>query len=109
MINLKDLAIQYFLTFSSKNLTNLMTLFTDNPTLRDWNGLAEGRTDVESANKNIFDNVDTITVTPLSLHEDGNTVAAEIEVLINGTEKLLVVDVITFEGDRIASIRAYKG
>jgi len=77
--------------------------------LRDWNGLAEGRTDVETANKNIFDSVETITVTPTALYQDGNTVSAELDILINGTEKLLVVDVITFEGDKIASVRAYKG
>ena len=109
MSTLKDLAIQYFAVFSNKDLDGLAGLFTDNPSLRDWGGLAEGKADVLSANKTIFDNVDTITVTPLSLYQDGNTIAAEIEVLINGGEKLLVVDVITFEDDKIASVRAYKG
>ena len=109
MSDLKQLAINYFETFSRKDIDTLAELFTSDPSLRDWNGLAEGRTDVLAANKTIFDNVDTIAVTPLSLYQDGNTVAAEIEVLINGEEKLLVVDVITFEDDKIASVRAYKG
>jgi hypothetical protein len=109
MSDLKSLSLEYFYHFSCKDLDGLAGLFTDNPSLRDWGGSAEGKADVLSANKTIFDNVDTITVTPLSLYQDGNTIAAEIEVLINSKEKLLVVDVITFEDDKISSVRAYKG
>ena len=109
MSTLKDQAIQYFETFSRKDLDGLSELFTDGAVTRDWENSAEGKVAVLTANKNIFDSVDTITVTPLSLYEDGNTVAAEIEVLLNGVEKLLVVDVITFDGDKISSLRAYKG
>ncbi len=108
-MTLKETATQYFETFSRKDLDGLAVMFTDDAVLRDWTGSAEGRTDVLAANKNIFDSVDTIIVTPLSLYEDGNTVAAEIEVLVNSEEKLLVVDVITFDGDKISSLRAYKG
>ena len=109
MSDLKQLATDYFATFSRKDLNGLADMFAESAALRDWTGSAQGKTDVLAANKNIFDNVDTITVTPLSLYEDGNTVAAEIEVLINDVEKLLVVDVITFEGDKITGVRAYKG
>jgi hypothetical protein len=48
-------------------------------------------------------------VKPLALYQDGNTVAAEVEILINGNETILVTDVITFNGNKISSIRAYKG
>jgi hypothetical protein len=109
MSDLKQLATRYFETFSRKDLDSLAGMFTANATLRDWNGSAEGKTDVLAANKNIFDSVDTIVVTPLSLYQDGNTVAAEIEVLINSEEKLLVVDIITFENNKISDLRAYKG
>jgi hypothetical protein len=109
MSDLKQLAINYFETFSRKDLDGLAKLFTDNPSLRDWTGLAEGKANVSTANKNIFDSVETITVTPTALYQDSNTVSAELDILINGTEKLLVVDVITFEGDKISSVRAYKG
>ena len=109
MSNLKQLATQYFEIFSRKDTAGLSELFTDDVIVRDWQINSEGKTEVLSANQNIFDNVDTITVTPLSLYEDNSTVAAEIEVLLNGVEKLLVVDVITFEGDKISSLRAYKG
>jgi ketosteroid isomerase-like protein len=109
MSDLKQLATEYFAVFSNKDLDGLADMFTDTAALRDWIESAEGKTDVLAAYKNIFDRVYTITVTPLSLYQEGNTVAAEIEVLIDSSQKLLVVDVITFEGDKIASVRAYKG
>lgn len=109
MSDLKQLATDYFATFSRKDLDGLAGLFTANPSLRDWTGSADGKADVLAANKAIFDSVDTITVTPLAIYLEDNTVSAELEILVNGEEKLLVVDVITFEGDKIASVRAYKG
>jgi len=108
-MTLKETATQYFETFSRKDLDSLAVMFTDDVVLRDWERSAEGKIDMLAANKAIFDAVDTITVTPLALYEDGNTVTAEIEVLVNGDTKLLVVDVITFIGDKISSLRAYKG
>jgi ketosteroid isomerase-like protein len=109
MSDLKQLATQYFETFSRKDLDSLADMFTDTAVLRDWTGSADGKANVLTANKNIFDSVDSITVTPLALYEDGNTVSAEIEVLINNDLKLLVVDIITFENNKISSLRAYKG
>jgi ketosteroid isomerase-like protein len=108
-MTLKETATQYFETFSRKDLDSLAVMFTDDVVLRDWERSAEGKIDMLAANKAIFDAVDTITVTPLALYEDGNTITAEIEVLVNGDTKLLVVDVITFIGDKISSLRAYKG
>jgi len=108
-MTLKEIATQYFETFSRKDLNGLASMFTDTVTLRDWERSASGKVDMLAANKSIFDAVDTITVTPMALYEDSNTVTAEIEVLVNDDTRLLVVDVITFEGDKISSLRAYKG
>ena len=108
-MDLKQLATQYFETFSRKDISGLSKLFTDDVVVRDWEINPQGKTAVLAANQSIFDRVDTIVVTPLSLYEDGNAVAAEIEVLINGDTTLLVVDVITFTGDKISSVKAYKG
>ena len=109
MSNLKQLATQYFETFSNKDLTGLSELFTDNVNLRDWERSASGKAGMLAANKDIFDAVDTITVTPLSLYEENSTVIAEIEVLVNNEIKLLVVDVLKFEDNKISSVIAYKG
>ena len=109
MSTLKDQAIQYFEMFSNKDLTGLSEIFTDDVALRDWERSASGKVDVLAANKDIFDAVDTIAVTPIALYEENSTVVAEIEILVNNEIKLLVVDVIIFEGDKISSVRAYKG
>ena len=106
---LKDLAIQYFETFSRKDTAGLSELFTDNVNLRDWERSATGKTDMLAANKDIFDAVNTIAVTPIALYEENSTVVAEIEVLVNNEIKILVVDVIKFEDNKISSVVAYKG
>jgi len=109
MSNLKQLATQYFEMFSNKDLTALSDIFGNDVTLRDWERSATGKADMLAVAKGIFDAVNTINVTPITLYEEGDTVVAEIEILVNGDTKLLVVDVIKFENDKISSVVAYKG
>ena len=109
-MDLKPIAIEYFETFSRKDLDSLALMFTGDVTLRDWEISATGIDDVLAANKKIFGSVESIHVTPLNLYQDANTVAAEINIVVNGSVHLLVIDVITFNGTgKISSIRAYKG
>jgi hypothetical protein len=112
-MDLKDRAVEYFTAFSNKNLKALADMFDDHVTLRDWEMSAAGKTLVLGANKHIFDSVESITVTPLKLYQDENAVIAEISIDVydndGQTTVLKVVDIIEFVGDRIRSIRAYKG
>ena len=112
-MSLKDRALDYFTAFSNKELDVLAGMFDGHVTLRDWEISVSGKTSVVAANKNIFDSVETITVTPLKLYQDNNTVVAEISLDIydndGETTVLKVVDVIEFVGDKIRSVRAYKG
>lgn len=106
----KNRALNYFNAFSEKNLLNLKFMFDQNVTLRDWDIYARGVVDVMEANQKIFDSVDTIKVTPLALYQQDTTVIAELTILVNGTETLLVTDIIEFTNDgKIKNIRAYKG
>lgn len=106
----KNRALNYFNAFSEKNLLNLKFMFDQNVTLRDWDIYARGVVDVMEANQKIFDSVDTIKVTPLALYQQDTTVIAELTILVNGTETLLVTDIIEFTNDgKIKRIRAYKG
>ena len=94
-MDLKAKAEQYFKTFSSKDLNGLASMFADNIMLRDWTGDATGKEKVLTANQDIFDAVDTIQVKPLTLYQaeaslEDNTVIAEIEIEVNGDEKLMV-------------------
>jgi hypothetical protein len=112
-MSLKDRALEYFTAFSNKELDTLASMFDDHIILRDWEMSASGKTSVVAANKNIFDSVETIIVTPLKLYQDNNTVTAEISIDVydndGETTVLKVVDVIEFVGDKIRSVRAYKG
>lgn len=106
---LKDLAEQYFETFSRKDLGGLALMFHTDVSLFDWEISAEGIHAVLEANKKIFDSVDTIKVVPLALYQDGNIVAAELNIIINENDVIAVADVLTFEDDKIIMVRAYKG
>ena len=114
MVDLVDTALTYFKTFSNKDSEGLRSMFSDNVYLRDWEILANGIDEVVAANQDIFDNVETIVVTPIRVwdflsHED-NVVVAELEIVINGEETELVTDILEFDNDnKIKAIRAYKG
>ena len=109
-----DKSLEYFATFSEKDSEGLRSMFADNVYLRDWEILANGIDEVVAANQDIFDNVESIVATPIRVwdflsHED-NVVVAELEIVVNGEEKLLVTDILEFDDDeKIKSIRAYKG
>ena len=109
-----DKSLEYFTTFSEKDSDGLRNMFSNDVYLRDWEIVANGIDEVVAANQDIFDNVESIVATPIRVwdflsHED-NVVVAELEIVVNGEEKLLVTDILEFDDDeKIKSIRAYKG
>ena len=111
MIELKTLSLDYFYQFSCKNLEAISDMFADDCQLRDWENIGDGKDAVIAVYEKIFDSVDTISVTPRALYEDGtDTVIAELLITINGKERIFVTDIITFDHDnKIVSVRAYKG
>ena len=110
MTSLKNLAKDYFKTFSSMNLEKLKLFFDDAIELRDWEICASGLNEVLKANQAIFENVNSIEVNPIEINEINNKVFAELSILINEEDTIKVVDIIEFnEKNKIYSIRAYKG
>jgi len=107
---MKEIAEKYFKLFSDKDLDALEPLFDERATLRDWEIEAEGKSDVFAAMKNIFDSVESIQVDPLRTYVWENTVVAELDITVNNSEKLAVVDIIDFTDEgKIFGIRAFKG
>lgn len=106
----KDKLYDYFKNFSNKDIDSLREMFSEHVRLSDWDISETGIDDVVKANQNIFDSVDTITVKPISIYEDGdNFFAVEILIVVNEKEILEVVDVIHFDEEGlIDSIKAYK-
>jgi hypothetical protein len=109
-MDLKSICLEYFETFSRKDLDGLGVMFTGDITLRDWEISATGIDEVLAANKKIFDSVEYIHVMPLHLYQDNNTVTAELSIVVSDAVHLSVVDIIKFNNaGKISSIRAYKG
>ena len=109
-MDLLDKCNYYFKVFSKKKIDELSELFSDDITLRDWENNASGKTEVLNVNKKIFNNVESINVVPVNLYKSENKIIAELEIIINGKEKILVVDIISFNNDgKIKSIKAFKG
>jgi hypothetical protein len=109
--NITEIAKNYLKIWSNNDLNGLETLFMEDCSLRDWDEIYEGKDTVMEANKNIFNSFESIIANPLNIYTDekNSTVIAELEIISNGTDKLLVTDIIVFENDKIKSIRAYKG
>jgi ketosteroid isomerase-like protein len=103
-----NLTFEYFTKFSNKDISALNDMFTDDITLTDWDINVSGKTNVLDANKNIFDNVKSISIIVKNIAENNNFVFAEIDITINSETLLNVVDVIEFRKEKIKSICAYK-
>jgi hypothetical protein len=108
--DLKDIALRYFDAFSKKDLARIEGMFSEDVALKDWEIEATGKSEVLKANQNIFRSVKTIAVHPTQLIHEKDSIAATLEITIDGDTVIHVVDIISFnEKHQIRSIRAYKG
>jgi hypothetical protein len=85
-------------------------MFSRDVVLRDWNLEVSG-TEVALAEfaKN-FEEADSLSIQVSRIFESEQGVAAEIEIVVNGSQKLRVIDVFTFnEAMEITSVISYKG
>ena len=100
----------YFEYFSEKNIEALCNLFTKEVKLRDWEINESGIIDVKNALISIFKNVVSIKIKPLNIIYSDYRGYCEIDIIINSSETLKVVDIIDFnEKGLISSIKAFKG
>ena len=99
----------YFTYFSNKDIYKLEKLFDKNISLKDWDINVEGKQEVIKTLKNIFTSVDTIKIIPKNILNDKIVVVCEIDILINNTDTIHVVDIIKFNKElKIIEISAYK-
>jgi len=84
-------------------------MFADDIVLQDWEIDVKGRDAVLNTMHNMFASIMCIQITPIEMYEDGQTVIAVLDIVINNNDILQVVDLICFdEKGKILSIRAYK-
>ena len=106
---MENLVKTYFEIFSNKDIKGLENLFSDDVILQDWDILAKGKKQVLDANKNIFDSIDSISVTLNNLYLDELVAICLIEIIVNNEETLKVIDIIKFNDEnKIIEVSAYK-
>ncbi|MDC7998041.1 nuclear transport factor 2 family protein [Gilvibacter sediminis] len=106
----KDLALLYLRKYAEKDLQAMEELFAEDIVLRDWKIRVVGKALALSETKKNFEAATSLTIEVLDTYENEDTVAAELKIVVNGTEELFVVDVMQFNAQgQIKAIRAYLG
>ena len=109
-MQLESLFSTYLDAYASKNEQAIANMFAENITLRDWQIAVSGKVAALKETRQNFQAAESIAIKILSMYTAKNSIAGELEITVNGTEVLYVVDVLTFDAhNKIASIRAYLG
>lgn len=102
--------LAYLDAYAREDLAAVGAMFADDVTLCDWNLNVRGKAAVIAETAKNFSAAGSLAIEPLRVYADGDTVAADLKITIDGLTDLRVVDVIAFDSDgRIGSIRAYLG
>lgn len=105
--HIENLTQNYFNSFSNKNIVELDKMFDDNIHLIDWEVNLTGKEKVLEFNRTLFDNVKHIQLEVVSIVTSSTTVYAELALLVDDVS-LKVLDVITFNDDKIVKLNAYQ-
>ena len=85
-------------------------MFSRDVVLRDWNLEVSGTEAALAEFAKNFEEADSLSIQVSRIFESEQGVAAEIEIVVNGSQKLRVIDVFTFnEAMEITSVISYKG
>ena len=99
----------YFKLWNDQDLNGLRKIFDPNIVLKDWENYVEGIDAVIEANQKIFSefpniNIETVEIT-LS---QKNKAFAELIIHLDEMKSIEVMDVLSFNGDMISFIKAFK-
>lgn len=105
-----EAARNYLLAYEAKDLTAIATAIRSDVRLQDWNISGQGEEFFLSETRKNFEAAQDIKIEILSMQESPDTVSAQLQITINGTQLLNVVDVIELDSKNlIRAVRAYKG
>jgi ketosteroid isomerase-like protein len=109
MLN-KEKFIHYIQSYAAKDLNAVANLFAENIVLRDWKISVQGKAAAVAETEKNFANAQTIEIEILSTLVSETEVAGELKIVVDGSEVLYAIDVLSFnEQGKIAAIRAYIG
>ena len=102
--DLRRLTEEYIQNFNDKDITSVLSLMSDEFTLKDPGNFIEGKDDCEEFLKDIFSN--EISFNALDIFEDGSHSIIHFEITLN--EKTLNgVDIIEWAEGKMISLVAY--
>lgn len=106
----------YLQAYEAKDLARIERQFADDIRLADWNLAVHGKAAALAETRKNFESAQTLSIELLAVYEgegEGDSerrAAAELEIVIDGSARLHVVDALHFDAaGRITEIRAYKG
>jgi hypothetical protein len=107
----RETQVRSFLSaYERKDIDAISEMLAEDVVLRDWNLEVSGLEAAVAEYSKNFRDADSLRITVNQILESESGVAAELEIVVNGSEKLNVVDIFTFNDDNeITSVVAYKG
>tara|TARA_R110000796_G_scaffold146299_2_gene263016 strand:+ start:9982 stop:10317 length:336 start_codon:yes stop_codon:yes gene_type:complete len=110
MNNRERQARDYFDIWNSKDIEKLKLILSKNVVLEDWEVSANGIDDVLRVNQAIFDAIEEIEATPITVLTDEDNLAICIIEIKSKDNVIEVVDILCWdEFNKISSIKAYRG
>ena len=105
-----EIAQLYFDYWNKRDLSGLMSIFSKDIVLKDWEGSHQGSLAVLDANSKIFKHHPDIKlkVIDIAFTNDNHKIMAELEIYLDKELRIDVVDIISFKNDKIIDIKAYK-
>lgn len=101
---------QYLACYAAKDLDGVSNMFAEHIHLRDWKISVHGKATAIAETQKNFENAQSIEIEILNTMSNEHSVSGELKIVVDQTEVLYVVDVLTFnEKGLIASIRAFIG
>lgn len=105
-----DLVRAYLAAYAARDLAAIEPMFADAITLRDWKIRVVGKVAALAETRKNFEAVQQLRIDVLATYARDGGVAAELEIVVDGRNRLFVVDVFDVDADgRIAAIRAFIG
>jgi hypothetical protein len=107
----RETQVRSFLSaYERKDIDAISEMLAEDVVLRDWILEVSGLEAAVAEYSKNFRDADSLRITVNQILESESGVAAELEIVVNGSEKLNVVDIFTFNDDKeITSVVAYKG
>lgn len=103
-----EIAEKYFEAWNQKDYQKLSSTLSDDVQLFDWDQTCEGLNAVVSATEKIHENLPDIYIEVKNLYNADPLITAELVINLGDGDSLRVVDLLTFQSDKICRIDAFK-